>query len=434
MEEQRIGMMYLNLFRRWLAKVWDGMFPRGFRRSPALPMIVIALLILLPITVWILHRRGRFSVVKREIQGETQGAPPAGPRPGGMDPMVLKRIQTAGSNMPEFRSATLLPGLGMEVLQITAFVPSKGEVELLAAPSVQNIADGTTPVRLGPNDRWGAIEVPWSGLLTGILSPVGTTFRTTWRNRTIEAPTSVVGRGVGEGGMLAGLAADSTSMSPEPDGGVASAVFKGTAFDDHWASRNDVTVTVTLGPRTIDLKVMVKNVGDQPEPMGIGWHPRFRIPSGNRDNAELRLPNGDQLELADRARDIPSGKFAPAGLAVTRFQAHPSVLGMESIDESLVHLKPGLMDAGSSAEVRDPVSEIGLRMTAVSDNTRELRVTSLAGSNFVGIGMQTNYDDPLGKEWSGTDTPIATLLPGDSVEWKVRLEIFPISSRLMVGH
>jgi aldose 1-epimerase len=167
LEEQRIGMMYLNLFRRWVGGFWDGLFPKGFRRSPALPITIILVVVVLPVVTWKMHRLGRFGEIKREIKGETQGGPAVGPRPGGLDPVVLTRNQTPGSNMPEFRSATLLPGLGMEVLQITAFIPSRGEVELLAAPSVKDVADGTTPNRNGANDTWGAIEAPWSGLLTG---------------------------------------------------------------------------------------------------------------------------------------------------------------------------------------------------------------------------------------------------------------------------
>jgi hypothetical protein len=39
--------------------------------------------------------------------------------------------------MPEFLSVTLLPGRGMNVLQITAYIPGKGEVNLLASPSIE---------------------------------------------------------------------------------------------------------------------------------------------------------------------------------------------------------------------------------------------------------------------------------------------------------
>jgi galactose mutarotase-like enzyme len=419
--------MYLNLFKRWLANVWDGMFPRGFRRSSALPIIVIVLVVVLPIVAWKLHREGKFGKLKRGIAGEPETIVVVGPRPGGLDPIVLTRGQTPGSNMPEFRSATLLPGLGMQVLQITAFVPSKGEVTLLEAPTVKDLADGTTPTRVGPNDRWGAIEVPWAGVVTGLLTPVGTSVRTSWRGKTIEAPTGGLGRPIAEGGMLNSLSADTSQSTPETQPTSASATFRGTDFDQHWPSRNDVSVSATLSARTIDLTVTVKNTGDQPEPMGIGWHPRFVIPSGDRDGVELRLPGGEQLEIADHAKGTPSGKISPAGVAISRFQLRPWPIGAESVDAALVHLKPALMDSGESAEIRDPESQFGIRMTAVSDNMRELRLNSPGGSNYVSLGMQTNLDDPFGKEWASGDT-IDTLMPGQTAEWKLRLEIFSISN------
>ena len=351
-----------------------------------------------------------------------------------MDPIVLSRPQTPGNNMPEFRSATLLPGMGMGVLQITAFVPSRGEIELLASPSVKEIAEGTTPNRSGPNDNWGGIEAPWAGLLTGSMAPTGTSFRATWRGRTLESPTEITGRGMSEDGLLSPLGADTTDLSPEPTPTTATAVFRGTDFDQHWSSKNDVTVAVTLGARTIDLDVTVKNVGDQPEPMGIGWHPRFVIPSGNRDAAELRLPNGELLEIADGAKGVPTGKTVAPGMAISRFQQRPWPIGAESVDASMVHLKSGLMDSGVSAEVRDPESEFGIRMTAVSDNIRELRVSSPSGAKYVSLGTQTNFDDPLGKEWGGADNlAIPALLPGQSAEWKVRLEIFSVANHSTAG-
>jgi aldose 1-epimerase len=427
LEEQRIGRIYLNLVKGWFGSVWDTLFPRGLRRSRWLPIFVIALVVALPIVAWRLHRLGRFGYLKREIQGVPQGTPQVGPQPGGMDPIVLIREQTPGSNIPQFRSVTLLPGLGMEVLQITAFVPDKGEVDLLAAPTLDELAYGKTPMRTGANDRWGALELPWSGLLTGVLTPVGSALRTTWHGKTIEAPTDTPARSTAEGGMLVTLSADSVHSNPAGRPTTVSAGFKDVDFDQHWTSKTDVSVSVTLSASTIDLTVTAKNVGDQPEPMGIGWHPRFIIPSGQRSSAEVRMPSGDQLEIADRVKGTPSGKFTAPSALLARFQGHPGVVGVESIDEAMVHPRPGVMDSGIVLEVRDPASAFGLRMKALSDSIRELRMTSAAGSNYVSLGTQTNLDDPFGKEWNGAEPPIATLAPGQSAEWKIQLEIFGVS-------
>jgi galactose mutarotase-like enzyme len=317
----------------------------------------------------------------------------------------------------------------MELLQITAFIPNRGEVELLDAPTVKDLADGNGPARNGATDRWGAIEAPWAGLLTGTLTPLGTTFRAPWRGHTVEAPTDVAGHGSADGGLMTLLAADSTRATPESLPTTATGVFRNTDFGDHWASRSDVSVEAKLDANTIDLTVTVKNVGDDPEPVGIGWNPRFLVPSDRRNAAELHLPGGETLAIADPVRGIPSGKSTSAGPSVGRFQLHASQLGDESVDVSLVQLKPALMDAGASAELRDPTSGFGLRLTAMSSTIRELHVTSPTGSRYVGLGLQTNFDDPLGKEWIGSETlPIDALLPGQTLDYKIRLEIFAISN------
>lgn len=434
MEEQRIGMMYLNLLKKSIAGLWDGMFPKGFRKSSAVPILLILLVVVGPIVAWRLHRLGQFGQLKREIKGEQVAAVPTGPRPGGVDPVVLTLAPTAGSTGPEFRTVTLLPGLGMGVLQITGSVPNLGEIELLANPTAKDIADGTTPNRKGVNDTWGALEAPWSGMLTGLLTPVGNSFRTSWRGKTLEAPSVLPGRGIGEGGLLNTLPADSSDALPAKNPTTAKASFKATDFGGRWASKNDIDVAITLNATTIDLEVTVKNVGEEPEPMGIGWHPRFVIPSGNREAAEIRLPGGELIEMGDTAKGTPSGKFGQPGMAISRFQQRSWPIGAEPVDGALVHLKPSAAESGVAAEVRDPQSGFGLRMTKVSGDIRELRVTSPTGSNYVSMGMQTDFDDPLGKEWGGAENvSITSLLPGQTAQWKIRLEIFAIPAHAAAG-
>jgi len=44
--------------------------------------------------------------------------------------------------------------------------------------------------------------------------------------------------------------------------------------------------------------------------------------------------------------------------------------------------------------------------------------------SFVAIEHQYNFADPFGKEWSGMDTSMVTLKPGESTNWHVRLRLF----------
>ncbi len=421
--------MYWTLLKRWFVDRWDQVFPRGLRRSSALPLLVVLAVIALPGLGYYLHMRGRFSTLKRQIKGEQQAPVGLIARPGGVEPLVLTRTLTLGSNMPEFHSVTLLPGLGMDVLQITASLPNRGEVPLLVAPTVEDLASGTVSARAGVNDAHGSLEVPWSGLLMGMPTPVGTTIRTNWRGNLIEVPSDAVDSTNSSGGLLALLSTDTAGTTTEPQGEVMQATLHASDFNQHWLSRTDVSVNVTLGPRMLELTITAKNVGDQAEPLGIGWHPRFRIPSGDRDGAEIRLPMGDQVEYANAAQGIPSGKFGVPGSAVQRMQGHSARLGRDGLDATLANLKPALLDSGTAAELRDAASHFGLRMYADSPSIQELRVSSPAGQGYVSLGMQTNFDDPFGREWSGSTGPgIGVLLPGQSAQWKVRVEIFAVGS------
>ncbi len=420
--------MYWNLIKGWFVDRWDQRFPRGLRRSSTLPFLVIVTLVALPSLGYYLHRRGRFSILKRQIKGEQQGATGSIARPGGVEPLVLTRTLTLGSNMAELRSVTLLPGLGMDVLQLTASLPERGEVQLLEAPTAEDLVSGTASARTGVNDAHGALEAPWGGLLMGMPTPVGTTIRTSWHGKALEVPSDGVGGNRSSGGLLTLLSTDTAENTTQPQGEVTDATFHASDFNQHWPSRTDISVNVTLGPRTLELTVTAKNVGDQPEPMGIGWHPRFVIPSGDRDRAEVRLPLGEQMEFATAAQGIPSGRFGVPAAAVQRLQGHSGRLGRDSFDVTLTNLKPALMDSGTAAEMRDPVSHFGLRMAVDSPSIQALRVSSPAGQKYVSFGAQTNFDDPFGREWAGCSGPgIAVLEPGQSLQWKVRVEIFAIA-------
>ena len=423
MEEQRISMMYLNLVRARLSRMWFNMFGRGPRRSSLLPVVVV-LIIATPVLIYYLHIHARFHEIKKEIKGPQPEAAAMGPRPGGSDPVVLTRQQTPGNNLPEFLTVTVLPGLGMDILQITASLPGLGETSLLAAPTVQQMADGAESRDSGP-DLHGALEAPWAGTLNGVLSPLANSLTASWKGHTIEVPTNTPGgQAMAEGGLLMREQLE-VSRSPQLNGDSVSGTVHGTNFGGKWPSTTDLTAAVQLSAGVIDVTLTARNTGPEAEPMGLGWAPHFAIPSHTRAGAELRLPAGQVLDIGDRHR-MPSGRTI-ANPAVERFEGHAAALGEAALDADLVHLKAGLMDMGPQVELRDPDGRFGLRLTAMSPSIRQLHVSSPAAARYVLLGLQTNLDDPLGREWSNEEAGgITTLQPGQSTEFKVRLEIFPL--------
>lgn len=419
--------MYAALVARKISDLRRSLWRIAVMRSGLLTMAVVTLVILGLAFGWREHSLGHFSRLKQELKREPMPASPTRGRPGGQDAIVLQRIRLEGQAVPEFLSATLLPGLGMNVLQITAYLPQKGEVSLLASPSLDEAA--RLPAASQPS---GTFEAPWANRISGARSTDGSSLTTEWQDHAITLPIAQKmhsGEALAMGGLLMGQGATTANTSVMPDGGEAQATFDPGNFDGHWVSQTQITTSMQLSSRAIEIKMVARNVGDQPEPMGIGWHPRFAILSGDRGQASLRMPNAMRADVRDRKSGLPNGKLLPVVGTEYDFTARNGrPLGELSLDDSFVHLQPALLDNGPIAELRDPASNYGLRMTAITPTIKAMRVYAPANQRFVSIEPQFNYDDPFGSEWpQGEDTGMVVLQPGQSVQWQVRLEIFPLT-------
>ena len=354
---------------------------------------------------------------------------------------MLRRALLVGGTAPEFLSATLLPGRGMTMLQITAFVPGRGEVALLASPA---LAEAT--MLLDTNDararEMGApFEVPWGGSIAGNRSANGTHVVADWHGRGLTLPyTGTIGTADGSrGGLLLPVSSTTVSNNTMPDGEEVQGTFEAGTFGGVWPSKTNATVQVLLSSRALDLRVTVLNTGTEPEPVGVGWSPHFRLPSGQREQARLKMPLGEVEEFRN-------------GHATGRFTANPMVepevktaagsepgslraraksgreLGTAGLTETLVHLRPGFLDSGPIVELRDTAASVGLRLTAMTPLIRAIGVDAPAGEPTVTLRAQMNYDDPLSRVWGhDEDTGMVVLAPGQSVQWKVRLEIVSLS-------
>jgi galactose mutarotase-like enzyme len=402
-------------------------------RSGLLTVLILAAVLLGLATAYRAHMRGNFHKlkVKANMESVRQDAPVL--RPGGQEAIVLTRTKMMGDAAPEFLSATLLPGRGMNLLQITADIPGKGEVKLLASGSLEEAAHAMTGAGADANGQASvtmgdAVEVPWADALWGVPAGAGEHMTSLWRGHTLTLPPTGSGALGAEarGGLMLGEGADSESSETLPDGGTAEAVFHAGDFGGRWLSKTDVTVSAMINSRSMELTVVANNVGDVAEPIGIGWQPRFLIVSGDREQARLRIPGERRAEVRNRGKEQPTGTLVPVAGTPYDFLARDGVkLGKINLDDCFVAMRQNLLDNGPTAELIDPASGYGLRLTALSPTIKAMRVVAPAGANFVSIEPQYNYPDPLGKEWQkDADTGMVTLEPGQSTEWKVRLELF----------
>ena len=430
--------MYWALLKQgvseWRRRIWHA----AVMSSGLLTFMVVVIVLALLAFLWREHRLGQFAQLKKELS--KRPVTDVTVRPGGQDTVQLLRSQIAGGNGPEFLSATLLPGRGMNVLQITAFLPQKGEVNLLASPTVQEAAKILTGTGADVNGAkslamGAAIELPWAGRISGADTPDGNNLSTMWRGNRLLLPTDAkdsygVAGTVAAGGLLLKQPSDSINTNVMPDGGEAQATYHPGNFDGRWPSQTEIMTTVELSGKAVTVKIVARNTGTAAEPIGIGWHPRFAILNGHRAQMMLRLPEGMRLEVKDRRSGQLSGRLLPVDKTEYDFTGRTGAqLGALNLDDSFVHLRTGLMENGPMVELRDPENDYGLRITAMTSTIKAIRVYAPLDGSYISVEPQSNYDDPFGHQWAkDEDTGMVVLQPGQSMQWKIRLEIFSLSS------
>ena len=355
------------------------------------------------------------------------------PEIGGEAPVTITRSRTGNGSKPEFLSATVLPGRAMNLFAITAYLPGKGDIQVIHSPSLAEAAkvlggpddaDGTKNFSFG-----GAFLVPFANRIVGPLSADKKTVSSSWDGHPFTLPANWKGKQPQAiphaiHGLMFASKAVSVSEDKTADGGSVTGLIHGGDFGGLWFSKTDVHITVALSGEAVIATVQATNVGDKPEPVGIGWHPYFNLPSGDRSQVRVQEP-GDMLAQVNNYDDVfVTGKLQPvAGTPYAFNVPGGKALGKMFLDDHWVNLKKNA--AGHSvSEIIDPAAKYGLRITALSSHINAVQVYAPVDQNFVALEPQFNLNDPFGKEWKGRDTGMVTLAPGQSVTWKVRLELF----------
>lgn len=367
----------------------------------------------------------------------TEAASASLPQVGGQKAIELRRLQSGDGSKPEFLSVTLLPGRGMNMFQVTAYLPGKGETTLLASPPLQ---EAVKVLNDGPEDMNGDKSYSLGGAFlfpfaNRILGPINTDRESgekyvtaKWHGRSVQLVANSRGKAAGaplhamHGQMLAAKA-QNVEVASDPDGAHATAVYHLVA-GGHWFSDNDVTITVTLSRDTVTAVVSAKNSGQESEPVGIGWHPYFLLPSGVRANARLHLPSTIRAEVNNYDDVFPTGKLVDTlGTPYDFSPMEGAPLPDNLMDDAFVKLKRN-SDGYSIAEIRDLGNNYGMRVTAMTPLVKAIQVYSPVDKGFIALEPQFNYADPFGSEWRGIDTGMVTLAPGQSTTWKTQLQLF----------
>jgi aldose 1-epimerase len=353
---------------------------------------------------------------------------------GGQPVVHLTRKSSANAARPEFTSVTILPGRGMNLFQITANLPGKGEVHVLASPSLEEAAQqlngGADDVHGVKSFAFGgAFLVPYPNRIRGKLSSDGKTITTQWKGKTLTLPAVWKGKANPHAelhaihGLILDRHTDSLKVETTADGQTVTGIIHAGDFGGYWPSKTDLTIRISLTGTAVESIITAKNVGDEEEPLSIGWHPYFAIPSGDRTQARLHIPASKLAEVNNYDDVFPTGKLLPVAGTKYDFSSPAGVpLGNIFLDDNFADVSR--TSGQVVVDLTDPASAYGLHIEGLSPEIRTVQVYAPPDKAFAAIEEQFNFADPFSSVWNGMDTGMITLKPNQSVTWKVRLELF----------
>ena len=344
--------------------------------------------------------------------------------------VVLQRPRSHDRGKPQFLEATVLPGRGMAILQIKAYIPGKGEINLLNSPPLpeakQMLDKGDDPFGNQVFKFGGAILLPFANRIRGKIADDGKTVTATVAGKTVTLPANWSGNNPGaEKHAIHGLMLNSKFVSVFADNGpqkstVTASLHAGN-FGGHWLAGSYVKVEVTLKSDEFDVLVTVNNDGREPLPMGIGWHPYFVLPSGDRQQVRLHLPSETRAVMNNYDDSFVTGERVSVKGTPYDFSAPGGrALGAQYLDDNFSDLIRGA-DGSTVSEIVDPAARYGLKLTTLAPSIKSIQVYAPPNKNFVAIEPQFNLPDPYSKDWGNADTGMVLLQPGQSVYWRVRL-------------
>jgi len=350
------------------------------------------------------------------------------------DTVVTLKAEDASPHELAFRSVELVPSRSMMVYQIRANLPGWGEIEVLSAPALD---EGLARFDGGPDDFNGnasfsmgaAFLAPFVNRIRGRYLAETREIETKVASQTVRLPANGGGKAPGAEkyaihGLILDRAAEVTGRFGVPGGEAATACLDAGDFGGRWLStaRLEFDIRLTKGMFAAVLRAV--NTGPVTMPIGLGWHPYFNIPSGDRKQARVMMPATSRLPVNDYDEVLPTGEIAPVAGTPYDFT---DVGGRPLADLYLDDCFAGLVknsDGATICEVIDPASGYCLRIVSDSPQVTALQTYAPPDRPMVVIEPQFSWADPYGEVWpSDVDTGMVELQPGEAVEYRVRLEL-----------
>ena len=351
---------------------------------------------------------------------------------GGQKAVVLRR--SIAADTLALTEAEILPGRGFNTWQLRGVIPNKGVTELFTAPS---LAEAAKLMTLGENDyrgnesfkNGGSPLVPFANRIRGKFDEKARTIETTVGGKTVKLPANWKGKNPGaEPHSMHGLILGEPLKVTVRDGKAQRAVVEATyekTFAGEWPGQMAIKCAAQLDHSSFTLTITARNTGSEPLPMGIGWHPYFNIPSGDRKQAKLLIPAKTRALVDNYDNVFPTGETeATAGSKFDFREAR--AMGDQFLDDCFLDLIR-TADGEVTAEIHDPKSGFKYVVTSKSKDIKAYQCYAPVDKPFIVLEPQYNIGDPFNtKIWHDRDTGIVMLAAGQETTYDATIRLAKI--------
>jgi galactose mutarotase-like enzyme len=349
-------------------------------------------------------------------------------------PVVTLVASDVPAQGPAFLEAHILPGRGMMLLQAKLRLGSGEVIDALFAPPLDVAASemgggeddfvGNRSFAIG-----GAFLIPYANRIRGRSVDGAREIEAQVDGRTVRLPRNWGGKAEGaEQYAMHGLLLDTSIPFEQPAPDQVIGRLNAGDFGGRWPSRTELVFTWRLTGGAIETTVEAANVGDEPLPIGIGWHPYFNVPSGDRRQVRLRLPAAKRTEVNDYDEVLPTGRLLDTQGTPYDFNGTEGrALGDLYLDDCFTQLA---REGGEAlVEIIDPAADLRLRVTSSSPEVKAIQVYAPPEKNFVVVEPQFNLADPYSSAYGeGVDTGMARLAPGQRTVYRARVDALALGT------
>lgn len=356
---------------------------------------------------------------------------------GGQPAITLRRNVPPAGDLPLLLEADILPGRGFNTWQLRAYLPGKGVVDLITAPP---LAEAAKLMNGGENDfrgnesfkNGGAILVPYANRIRGRFDAPSRTIATSIAGQPVKLPANWIGKNPGaEPHAMHGLILDQPTTITRRAANASGATLEASwekPFGAEWPGSAKLQFHASLTASSFTLKVTAINNGSVPLPIGIGWHPYFNIPSGNRRQAKLQIPAATRALVDNYDNVFPTGATEPTEGSPFDFR-QPRPMLDQFLDDCFFDLIRG-PKGNVSAEIHDPASRLAIKVTSLSPAVTAYQCYAPPDKPFIVLEPQFNIGDPFNKAvWKDRDTGIVMLSPNHEAVYDATVELIRISGR-----